>query len=498
MTPPTRASDLKGKAVAMLGVGGSGMSALARLLHSMGAMVAGYDATQTPVTERLVAAGLSISIGDDHDAAKAAHVMVASAAIPKDHPALVEAARLGLPILSYPQALGLVMRGHTGLAVAGTHGKSTTVAMLGVAMVDAGLDPTVIAGAASPQLAHGALADPGPWVGSRLGAATIPSGPRFGRAGLLVAEACEFNRSFHNLHPTIAGINNVEADHLDIYGSLDAVVEAFARFARALPSAEDGGVLVIGHDGAHRREIAAGLNCNVQTIGFSPEADWAIQYDQRTHDMVVRHRDGTIGRWRQRLPGAHNAANAGLAFALACVAGGDPTIVARSLGAFSGLERRCQVLGDRALQGGTVRVYDDYGHHPTEVDATLRAIRLAERPEESGGRLVVVFQPHQHSRTRFLLDEFATAFTSADMVIVPEIYFVRDSEAERQRVSADDLVQRLRDRGVQANHRHPFAAIVEQLERDCRPGDVVVVMGAGPVWQIARQFIDGARAVAHA
>lgn len=498
MTPPTRASDLKGKAVAMLGVGGSGMSALARLLHSMGAMVAGYDATQTPVTERLVAAGLSISIGDDHDAAKAAHVMVASAAIPKDHPALVEAARLGLPILSYPQALGLVMRGHTGLAVAGTHGKSTTVAMLGVAMVDAGLDPTVIAGAASPQLAHGALADPGPWVGSRLGAATIPSGPRFGRAGLLVAEACEFNRSFHNLHPTIAGINNVEADHLDIYGSLDAVVEAFARFARALPSAEDGGVLVIGHDGAHRREIAAGLNCNVQTIGFSPEADWAIQYDQRTHDMVVRHRDGTIGRWRQRLPGAHNAANAGLAFALACVAGGDPTIVARSLGAFSGLERRCQVLGDRALQGGTVRVYDDYGHHPTEVDATLRAIRLAEKPEDNGGRLIVVFQPHQHSRTRFLLDEFATAFTSADMVVVPEIYFVRDSEAEKQRVSADDLVQRLRDRGVQANHRHPFAAIVEQLERDCRPGDVVVVMGAGPVWQIARQFIDGARAVAHA
>lgn len=497
-TAPANANDLKGKAVAMLGVGGSGMSALARLLHSMGAKVDGYDTVQTPVTDRLVAGGLSVTIGNGHGAAIGADLLVASAAIPRDHPALVEASRHGIPILSYPQALGLVMRGRTGLAVAGTHGKSTTVAMLGAAMVDAGLDPTVIAGAASPQLSMGALAEPGQWVGSRLGAASIPSGPRAGKPGLLVAEACEFNRSFHNLQPTIAGINNVEADHLDIYGSLDAVVEAFAVFARSLPSADEGGVLVIGHDGAHRREVAAGVQCQVQTIGFCPEADWAVQYDQHTHDMVVRHRDGAIGRWRQRLPGAHNAANAGLAFALACVAGGDPTIVARSLGAFSGLERRCQMLGDRAVEGGTVRVYDDYGHHPTEVDATLRAIRLAEKPEANGGRLIVVFQPHQHSRTRFLLDEFATAFTSADMVVVPEIYFVRDSEAEKQRVSADDLVQRLRDRGVEANHRHPFTAIVEQLERDCQPGDVVVVMGAGPVWQIARQFIDGARAVAHA
>lgn len=497
-TTPPRASDLKGKAVAMLGVGGSGMSALARLLHSMGAMVAGHDAVRTPITDRLVAESVSVEIGEGHDAAAGADLLVASAAIPKDHPALLEAARLGVLTLSYPQALGLVMRGRTGLAVAGTHGKSTTVAMLGAAMVDAGLDPTVIAGAASPQLASGALAEPGPWVGSRLGAATIPSGPRFGAPGLLVAEACEFNRSFHNLHPTIAGINNVEADHLDIYGSLDAVVEAFAEFAQSLPPADEGGVLVVDHEGAHRREVSSGLACDVQTIGFSPEADWAIQYDQGSHEMVVRHREGALHRWRQRLPGAHNAANAGLAFALACVAGGDPTIVARSLGAFAGLERRCQVVGDRAVEGGAVRVYDDYGHHPTEVDATLRAIRLAEKPEERGGRLIVVFQPHQHSRTRFLLDEFATAFTSADVVIVPEIYFVRDSEAEKQRVSADDLVQRLHDRGVDASHRHPFRAIVEQLERDCRSGDVVVVMGAGPVWQIARQFMDGARAVAHA
>lgn len=493
--------DLNGSRVAMLGVGGSGMSALARLLASMGARVRGWDATASPVTERLVREGLSITIGTGHDAARDADLLVATAAIPKDHPALLDAAARRLTVLTYPQALGLVMQGHTGLAVAGTHGKSTTVAMLGAALVDAGLDPTVIAGAASPQLARGALAQPGPWVGSRLGAPTIPSGPRFNKPGLLVAEACEFNRSFHNLRPTIAGINNVEADHLDIYGSLDAVVEAFHQFAQSLPPADEGGVLVIGHDGAHRREVAAGLPAQVQTIGYSPQADWVIEYDETARAVSVRHHNGTLGRWTLRLPGAHNAANSAMAFALACNAGADPTIVARSLGAFTGLERRCQVLGDRPIEGGAVRVYDDYGHHPTEVDATLRAIRAAERPERHGSRLIVVFQPHQHSRTRFLLDEFATAFGSADMVIVPEIYFVRDSEAEKQRVSSADLVARLRDRGVDASHAHPFEAIVRQLERDCRPGDVLVVMGAGPVWQVAHGFMhahQNTQAVAHA
>ena len=482
----------------MLGVGGSGMSALARLLAGMGARVRGFDAIASPITHRLREDGLPVAIGPGHGAAEGADLLIVTAAVPDDHPALARARALGVPVMTYPQALGLVMQGRTGLAVAGTHGKSTTVAMLGAALVDAGLDPTVIAGAASAQLAHGALADPGPLVGSRLGSGTIPCGTRFGGPGLLVAEACEFNRSFHNLRPTIAGIANVEADHLDIYGSLDGVVEAFGHFASLLPGADAGGVLLIGHEGAHRREVASGVRALVQTVGFSPQADWVIRHEPGGH-VEVNGPGRVHGRWRPRMPGAHNAANSGMAFALACVAGADPSIVSRSLGAFAGLERRCQCLGDRPVAGGFVRVYDDYGHHPSEVDATLRAIRQAEAPEARGGRLIVVFQPHQHSRTRFLLEEFAAAFSCADAVVVPEIYFVRDSEAEKQRVSAQDLVLRLRERGVDARHRHPFSAIVEQLEHDCRPGDVVVVMGAGPVWEVARDFVArGPRAVAHA
>ena len=154
------------------------------------------------------------------------------------------------------------------------------------------------------------------------------------------------------------------------------------------------------------------------------------------------------------------------------------------------MDRRCQLLGERPYPlGGVVRVYDDYGHHPTEVEATLRALRQFEALQDRGARLICVFQPHQHSRTRHLLDEFAAAFSQADVVIVPHIYFVRDSIAEKQRISAADLVDRLRSRGVHAMHLYPFEAIVEQLENLCRPGDLLVVMGAGPVYQVAQGFL---------
>ncbi|MBZ0171436.1 MAG: hypothetical protein K8E66_03570, partial [Phycisphaerales bacterium] len=274
-----------------------------------------------------------------------------------------------------------------------------------------------------------------------------------------------------------------------IYGSLDAVIEAFAGFAALLPPEARGGRLLIGHDGAHRREITAGLHCRVETIGFGPAADWVVQTDVVERSVSLAGPEGVAASWTNTMPGEHNAMNSAVAAALAIGLGADPETVGRSLSAFRGLDRRLQHLGDRPHpDGGAIRVFDDYGHHPTEIDATLRSLRLAERPE---GRIVCVFQPHQHSRTRFLLDEFATSFEQADVVIVPHIYFVRDSEAEKHKVAAADLVDRLRGRGVRAMHLYPFEAIVEQLENVCRPGDLLVVMGAGPVWQVARDYLAG-------
>lgn len=479
---PASGFDVSGKRCYLLGVGGAGMSALAQMLRSRGAEVAGSDTTPSPVTDRLNALGVRVGFEQTADAfPDHADLVVASAAIKPDNAQFVEATRRGLTLLTYAEALGMCMRGATGVAIAGTHGKSTTAAMLGHALIRAGLDPTVIVGATCAQLSDDGRTPTGFHLGSR----AIPKGPLAGKPGALLVEACEFNRSFHNLRPTIGSIASVEADHLDIYGSLDAVVQAFREFALLLPPADEGGRLLIGHDGAHRREVTAGVRAEVETIGFAPGADWVIEYDAQTRRVVLHHRREAVAGWVLKMPGEHNAFNSSVACVLATYLGADAGEIAASLGEFRGLDRRLQFLGEHR----NVRVYDDYGHHPTEVDTTLRALRDFERPERHGGRLICVFQPHQHSRTRFLLEEFAQAFSQADVVIVPHIYFVRDSEIEKARVSAADLVDRLRKRGVQAMHLYPFDAIVEQLEVLCRPGDLLVVMGAGPVWQVGRGFL---------
>ncbi len=481
--------DVAGKDVFLVGIGGCGMSGLARMLRARGGRVSGSDMNRQETTEALTADGIVVRIDGAADAPGASVIparcdlVIVSAAIKADHPQYNEAVRRGVPVLTYAQALGRCMVGRTGVAIAGTHGKSTTTAMLGVVLAAAGIDPTVIVGATCAQLGGGV----------RLGADTVPLGPLAGRPGVLVAEACEFNRSFHNFHPTLAVITSVEADHLDIYGSLDAVVESFAAFARQAAHADDGGLLLIAHEGAHRREVAAGVRARVQTIGFSPAADWSVRYEPATRTATLMNPEKKVTcQWTMQLPGEHNAMNAATAAALAISLGADAGKVGAALSDFRGVDRRTQFLGVRSLGTGTgagVRVYDDYGHHPTEVDCTLRALRQFDQPEKKGGRLVCVFQPHQHSRTRHLLAEFASAFSAADIVIVPHIYFVRDSEQEKHLVSAADLVDRLRDKGVQAMHLYPFEAIVNQLAHLCRDGDTLAVMGAGPVYQVAQGFL---------
>lgn len=483
---------VRGRHVYMIGIGGCGMSGLARMLKTRGGVVTGSDTGVSGFTKTLEADG--IQVGFDQSRAwlpDETELVICSAAIKPDHPQVLEAMARGLLVLNYAEALGWTMVGMTGVCVAGTHGKSTTTAMLGCALAAAGLDPNVIVGANSPQLGGG----------FRLGAAQIPAGERRGKPGLLVVEACEFNRSFHNYSPTVACITSVEADHLDVYGSLDEIVKSFHEFAKLIPPASSGGKLIIGDQNAHRREVAAGLECAVETIGWAPSADWSVRYDPKTRKTgLVRKGEGLVAAWVTNIPGDHNAMNSATAAALAISVGADPDQVAQNLAQFKGIERRMQFLGERMLsssgigRGGMgVRVYDDYGHHPTEVETTLRALREHEQPETRGGRLICVFQPHQHSRTRFLLEEFASAFTEADIVIVPHIYFVRDSIEEKTKVTAADLVDRLRQRGVQAMHLYPFDAIVEQLENICRPGDLLVVMGAGPVDTVARGFLSAVR-----
>lgn len=461
-----RALDLRGKGIHFVGIGGCGMSGLSRLVRAAGAQVTGTDLSASTTTDALVADGIAVTLDQSAATVPAGcEVLVISAAVREDHPEVAEARRRGVEVLKYAQMLGRLMIGRTGVAIAGTHGKSSTTAMLAHIMIQCGRDPSFIVGATCEQ---------------------IGGGCRVGRPDLLIAEACEYDRSFHNYHPTHGVVLNVEEDHLDLYKGLEEIVEAFRVFARQI---DRSGSLLIGHESAQRTAVAAGLGCRVETIGFAPQADWQVLIDRNgagpLQRVTVKHKRKAVCAFECFMPGDHMGYNAAAAAVTAHRLGCAWDEIAAALATFRGLDRRMQLLGQRH----GVNVIDDYGHHPTEVDATLRALRTHYRPEQQGGRLICVFQPHQHSRTRFLLDQFAASFSPADVVIVPHIYFVRDSEADRRAVSAADLVHKLQQRGVLAVHIDDFADIQTFLKNHCRPGDLLVVMGAGPVWQIARSFL---------
>ena len=468
------ATSLEGRRLHFVGIGGCGMSGLARIARRAGAVCTGSDHAPSDTITALRGEGFNVSLEQTTDTVPAdSEVLVISAAIGDTHPEVVEATRRGMRVVKYARMLGELMVGRTGVAVAGTHGKSSTTSLLSHTLISAGLDPSVIVGANCPQIGGG-------W--------------RVGKSDILVAEACEYDRSFHNLHPTHGLVLNVEEDHMEIYHSIDAIVDAFRSFAQLLPA---DGSLLIGHDQSHRLAITAGLACDVQTLGFSPQADWRVSVADEGDAaagpprVTLFEKGKAVASWLSPLPGDHMAYNAAAAAVTAHRLGADWDAVAHGIETFAGLDRRMQRLGTRPAgdgvtgEAGDVTVVDDYGHHPTEIDTTLRALRRHYRPQ----RLICVFQPHQHSRTRFLMDQFATSFSEADLIIVPDIYFVRDSEQERQEVRAAELVERLRRRGQKALHMEPLAAIAEHLAMITRPGDLVVTMGAGNVWEVARAFL---------
>ena len=472
-----------GRNLHFVGIGGCGMSGLALMLRNRGAHVTGSDQSSGEMVQRLDAARVSVRVGPPMQSLPSGtDLVVASAAIKPDHPEILAAQSKGVPWISYAEALGLAQQGMTAVSIAGTHGKSTTTAMTSWVGIRCGLDPSVIVGATCDQLGGG----------TRTGSRFIPMGLLQDRPGVLVCEACEFNRSFHHHRPTIGLINNIEEDHLDYYSSLEEIIESFRDFAKLIPPAAEGGRLLIAEEGAHRRQIVAGLDCQVATFGFSPEADFQVVHDPQANRVGVLWHGHWIAAWNNRMPGSHNALNSAAAGIINNWLGVDWDEVAGALGEFGGLDRRSQWLGTRVMQDGArVKVFDDYGHHPTECEKTLRALRAAHNPR----RLICVFQPHQHSRTRFLLEQFATSFSSASEVIVPHIYFVRDSETEKTRVCAQDLVDRLEARSTRACHIGTFDAIVEHLEQHSQDGDLIVTMGAGPVNTIAKEFLFRGRSM---
>jgi UDP-N-acetylmuramate--alanine ligase len=356
--------------------------------------------------------------------------------------------------------LGRLMARKVGIAVAGTHGKSTTTGMVAWALRDAGADPSFIIGASVEQ------------VGG-------PSGVGAGRH--FVAEACEFDRSFLNLRPYYAAILNVDEDHLDCYRDLSAIVEAFRAFAaRVAPE----GVLVANGDDRNVSQATSSAACEVETFGLDERCTWRgvdLSVDRGRVTMDILYGGKRFGRLAVPLPGRHNACNALAATALLHHAGLSGEQIVSALGRFAGARRRMTHKGG----AGGIDVVDDYAHHPTEIQATLRAIRDYYRPQ----RLWCVFQPHQHSRTRFLLKDFARSFGSADEVIVPDIYFVRDSHREKDYISSEDLVAQIRFNGGSARYLKTFDEIARHLRGELAEGDLVVTMGAGNIWEVADDIV---------
>jgi UDP-N-acetylmuramate--alanine ligase len=385
---------------------------------------------------------------------------VASAAIPEQHPELIEARRRGIPVVKYAQLLGALMAQQHGIAVSGTHGKSTTTAWLAFVLRKAGLDPSFVVGAETEQLGGGS---------------GVGSGQHF------LAEACEYDRSFLHLRPQAAAILNIEEDHLDCYENLAAIVEAFRQFAGLVPPQ---GLLVINGQDSSCQAIAADLSIDVETFGYDARDTWrAADPSLRDgyYEFTTLQRGKTLGRTRLGIPGEHNVANALAVVALASHVGVGWDAISEGLREFRGARRRLQLQGE---VGGTT-VVDDYAHHPTEIRATLRAARERFEPR----RVWCIFQPHQHSRTRFLLHDFALSFELADFVVVPRIYFVRDSERERQAVRAADLVEQIQAAGGHAVHIPEFEEILDTVLSELEPGDLVITMGAGDIWKVADELV---------
>jgi UDP-N-acetylmuramate--alanine ligase len=447
----------------VIGIGGIGTSGIARMLLADGKIVTGSDAVDSPVTRTLQAAGIPVRIPQSPGNIPGdAELVVISAAIKDDNPELLEARRRGIPVQKYAQVLGRLMNERRGIAVAGTHGKTTTTAMIAVCLRKAGLDPSVVVGAAV-----------GPLGGSSV----------VGAGDLFVVEACEYDRSFHNLRPHCAVINNVEEDHLDYYhGGIGEIVESFAQFASQV---RPEGLLVAKHGDKNVSRAIKKASCKVETFALSrPAADWsarALRPRRGLYRFNAFHGREDVGSFELAIPGRHNVLNSLAAIACCHWAGAGFDAMRDALREFRGADRRFDILGEAA----GVTVVDDYAHHPTKVRESLRAARQFFKSR----RMFVVFQPHQHSRTRFLLADFAAAFGDADVVLVPDIFFVRDSEAERQQVSSADLVRAMKTLGNECYYLPTFPEIEQHLRDRLTDGDVVITMGAGDVYKLAQNVL---------
>ncbi len=442
-----------------VGVGGSGMSGIAEVLLNLGYTVSGSDLKRSPTTDRLARLGAHVTEGHAAAHVAGAHVVVTSTAVRADNPEVAEARRTGVPVIPRAEMLAELMRLKYGVAVAGSHGKTTTTSMVALVLDRGGLDPTVV-------------------IGGRLG--VLGSGARLGKGDFMVAEADESDRSFLKLTPTVAVVTNIDREHLDTYRDLADVQEAFLGFVNKVPFY---GAAVLCLDDGPVQDILPRVERRVVTYGLTPQAHVSareLQVGPATTTYTAVQEGQALGAIRLAVPGAHNVVNSLAAVTVGLDLGVPFPQIQAALEAFTGVDRRFQVRGE----AGGVTVVDDYGHHPTEIRATLEALRTRAGSQ----RTLVLFQPHRFTRTQHLWDEFCRAFHLADVLLLTDVYPA--GEEPIVGVDAEALARAIGERGHrQVSYAGDLKRATDALAQEARDGDVVLTLGAGSVWTAGEELL---------
>lgn len=443
------------------GIGGIGMSGIAEILLNLGYQISGSDLKLTPITERLAKMGAKIHEGHAADNIDGAKVLVVSSAVDETNPEVVEARKRHIPVIPRGELLAELMRLKFGIAVAGSHGKTTTTSMIAAILSHAAMDPTVIVGGKAAVIGG--------------------SNARIGKSDYLVVESDESDGSFLKLSPILTIVTNIDREHLDHYtGGIEEIRSAFRTFVNKVPFY---GAAIMCLDDENIQQILPGITRRVITYGTVAQARYTINAPQCGHlasDFRVRDRNEDLGEFRVNVPGMHMVLNATAAIAVARELEVPLDQIREGLKSFSGVDRRFQLRG----QARGISVVDDYGHHPTEIRATLAAARQCQYR-----RIHVIFQPHRYTRTMHLMDEFARSFNDADSVYLLDIYAA--SEKPIEGVTAQALVDRLAAFGHRsARYSGTIDKALEAVKANAQEGDLVLTLGAGNVWQAGERLLN--------
>ncbi len=450
------------RSIHFVGLGGIGMSGIAEVLLAHGFEVSGSDLRESETLARLRALGATVHLGHRPENLTHADVLVFSSAVRPDNPELSAARQRGIPVIPRAEMLGELMRLKDGIAIAGSHGKTTTTSLVATILRDAGLDPTVV-------------------IGGKLNA--LGSNAARGAGDLLLAEADESDGSFLHLTPAIAVITNIDAEHLDHYGSHEQVKHAFVGFAKRVPFY---GLVIACLDHPHVQDILPRIDKRVATYGLAAHAEYRAKdpaMDGLLASFELVRRGSALGRFEVRMPGIHNVLNALAAIAVADELAVPLDQVKRSLASFAGVQRRFTIVGEQ----GAITVVDDYGHHPAEVQATLEAAQRAY-----GRRLLVAFQPHRYTRTLHCFDELTRAFNRADVLFLTDVYAAGEEPIE----GADSarLAKAVRAHGHRdVIHVPNVDDLAAALRARAQPGDVVITMGAGNITRVGAALLTQLR-----